>query len=64
MDSYRFRAMAKNGTISLPAEYFGKLVEITVSEVKAKPSRKRDLLSPIKIDTRGWKWNREEANER
>lgn len=64
MEEYTFRAIAENGMVSLPGEYTNKIVEITVREVKKPPSRKRDLLSPVKIDTKDWKWSREEANER
>lgn len=66
MESYRFKGIAENGIIKLPMEFADKLVEITVFEVTEKPlkKRKRELLSPVNIDTGGWKWNREEANER
>ena len=64
METYKFRVIAENGVISLPKEYENKFIEVTIREVKPQTSRKRDLLSPIEIDTKGWKWNREEANER
>ncbi|MCL2054261.1 MAG: hypothetical protein FWG90_07515 [Oscillospiraceae bacterium] len=64
MEAYRFNTVAENGVIALPQEFMNKLVEITVCEIAESPIKKRELLSPIRIDTSGWKWNREEANER
>ncbi|MCL1823867.1 MAG: hypothetical protein FWG44_06655 [Oscillospiraceae bacterium] len=64
MEAYRFKGIAENGVITLPQEFLNKLVEITVCEITDKPISKRELLSPVQIDTSGWKWNREEANER
>jgi len=64
MEPYKFRGIAENGVVSLPEEYANKFVEVTVREIKPRHSRKRDLLSPIEIDTKNWKWDREEANER
>ena len=64
MDTYTFRTILENVIVTLPVEYKDKLVEITIREVVNPSRRKRDLLSPISIDTSGWKWNREEANER
>ena len=64
LETYSFRAVPRNGIITLPLVYEEKLVEITVREIGSTTQRKRDLLSPIEIDTSGWKWNREEANER
>ena len=42
-------------------------VIITFIKPTKKPEqngRRSDLLSPVSIDTRGWKWSRGEANER
>jgi len=38
--------------------------DTTVSMQEANKRRRTDLLSPITIDTRGWKFDKEEANER
>ena len=43
--------------------------EVTITfirPIKSTPQSvcRSDLLSPISIDTRHWKWNRDEANER
>jgi hypothetical protein len=64
MDAYTFTAMPANGMVTLPETFANKLVEITVREVESKNFRKRDMLSPVEIDTRGMKWTREDANER
>ena len=64
MEAYSFKGIAENGIITLPHEFTNKYVEITVREIADKPISKRDLLSSVQIDTSGWKWNREETNER
>ena len=64
MEAYTFVAMPKNGVVTLPNAYANKLVEVTVREVKNMNPRKRDLLSPVVIETAGIKWNREDSNER
>ena len=64
MEVYSFRTVPKNGIVALPIAYEEKLVEITVRVISNTTNRKRDLLSPIEINTSGWKWDREEANER
>ena len=64
MEVCRFKGIAENGVIALPQEFYNKFVEITICEIVEKPLSKRTLLSPVEIDTNGWKWNREEANER
>ena len=64
MEAYTFKAIPENGILTLPSGYENKLVEVTIREVKNQNIRKRDLLSPIEIDTACIKWTREEANER
>ena len=64
MEVYRFKSVAENGVITLPERFVNKFVEITFFEITDKPQRKRDLLSPVQIDTKAGKWNREEANQR
>jgi len=74
MHAYEFYAKPENGIINIPEQY----KDIITSEVKViflqKKSlkfdenelffRKRtDLLSPVSIDTRGWKFDKDEANE-
>jgi len=64
MEAYTFTAVPKNGIIILPKKNNSPFVEVTVREIKNPAQRKRDLLSPIVINTSGAKWTREEANER
>ena len=72
MQAYEFYAVPENGIIKIPKQYRDKIktgVKVILLEEKSKAeeinSRKRtDLLSPISIDTRGWKFDKEEANER
>jgi len=58
-----------NHLIDLPLSLRDREVEVTVlaidhTDIVGSGTRKRDLLSPVTIDTGEWKWNREEANER
>jgi hypothetical protein len=73
LQTYEFRATPENGWIPIPERYKGKILNdikvIVVDEEKsereaAASARKSDLLLPPSADTRGWKFNREEANER
>jgi len=73
MQAYEFLAKPQNGTIAIPNE----LRHIITSNVKVivvvtqnkddsidTTIRKSDLILPPTLDTRGWKFDREEANER
>ncbi len=56
-------------TLQLPDEFLGKEIEIiafVIEEVKtkAKNFKKSKSFSAIQLDTRGYKFNRDEANER
>ena len=64
MEAYTFTAIPKNGIIMLPKKNNSTFVEVTIREIDNPTQRKRDLLSPIAINTSGIKWMREEANER
>ena len=75
MEAYEFYATPENGTITIPDQYKRKItseVKVIVLEKipfnfnreEANARRRTDLLSPLSIDTRGWKFNKEEANER
>lgn len=56
-------------TISLPNEYVGKQLEVIAfmledeSDIPAKEN-KQATFNAVSLDTRGFKFNREEANER
>ena len=65
MDAYQFYATPENGLIQIPEYYRDKILSrsrVTI-QVEEKASV-RDILLPPTLDTRGWKFNREEANER
>ncbi|MDR0814675.1 MAG: hypothetical protein LBN37_02860 [Bacteroidales bacterium] len=54
--------------LSIPEEYVGKKVEITafpiIDTVVRQERRKKVTFNSISIDTVGFKFNRDEANER
>ena len=73
MEAYEFYATPENGTIVIPEQYrrrFTSGVKVTIQEQdqfnlgENKMHKRTDLLSPLSIDTRGWKFNKDEANER
>ena len=75
MQAYEFHAKLENGFIRVPEKYRNKItsdVKVILVEEKiavfdketANTPKRTDLLSPISIDTRGWKFDKEEANER
>lgn len=58
-----------NLTISLPEDFLGKQIEViafVIDETKAKAigDIKSKTFSAIQLDTKSFKFNREEANER
>lgn len=70
MQAYEFYAMPENGTIKIPEQFRNKIkfgVKVILLEQASAEfndedvsCRKRtDSLSPISIDTRGWKFDRE-----
>lgn len=64
-----FTADKNNLTLVLPDDYLGKQVEIIVfliEEAKAQAAqvKKSRTFSAIQLDTRGFKFNREDANDR
>ena len=75
MQAYEFYTKPKNGVIPIPEQYKNKIVGNIMVIVLEKENhsivrkevnnqKKTDLLSPPTLDTRGWKFDREEANER
>jgi hypothetical protein len=75
MQAYEFYAMPRDGVIPIPEQYKSKIttrIKVILLEQRSEDSngnddnevRRTDLLSPISIDTRGWKFDKEEANER
>ena len=76
MQAFEFYTSPKDGIIQIPEQYRSQVSEqVLVIVLEHKPSmqnqhgkaskkRKSDLLLPPTLDTRGWKFDREEANER
>ena len=76
MNAIQFNTVINNGIIQIPKQYL-KLVPLTVNVTltsteqerpKFKPKTKKMPFSidefPAVLDTKDWKFNREEANER
>ena len=63
-----FTPQNDNFILSIPTEYIGKELEINVfptDKILSKPmNSKKVTFNAISIDTRQYKFNREEANER
>ena len=75
MQAYEFYAMPKNGVIPIPEKYRSQITDNvmviilekkpwTISREVSKTRKKTDLLSPPSLKTKGWKFSREDANER
>ena len=71
MQAYEFYAIPEDGSIKIPDQYSKKItsgVKVILLEQspinKSSTIRKSDLLLSPSIETNGWKFNREEANER
>ena len=72
---YEFFTKPKNGMIQIPEHYRDQITDnVLVIILERKPTsftiedvdlqRKTDLLSPPVLKTKGWKFNREDANAR
>lgn len=69
MQAIEFVTTKEKGMIKIPKEYLDLLnnefrVIILVDPIKKKKQTKKKLFSSVKIDTKGFKFNRDEANER
>ena len=75
MEAYEFYATPENGAIKIPEQYRTKITSgVKVILLEEKPlshrgekvtaRRKSDLLLTPTMDTEGWRFSREEANER
>jgi hypothetical protein len=69
MQSYEFNAVVHNGIIRVPKQYLGK--QISMAKVILLPdtpatliSNRKNKFTAMKLKTVGFKFNREEANER
>ena len=71
MRAYEFYAKPKNGVIPIPEQYQHQITnDVMVIVLEKKPHspdsdvelcKKSELLSPPTLDTRGWRFDREEA---
>lgn len=74
MQAYKFYTTPKNGIIKIPKQYKNKInsnVKVILLEQnqhnpkeEKQSYRKSDLLLPPTMNTEGWVFNRDEANER
>ena len=68
MLAYEFQTALKDGIIQIPAEIqnkmFGKVKVILMSEEVSRMEREESTFPYFAVDTTGYVWNREEANER
>jgi hypothetical protein len=77
MSVIQFESSVSNGTIKIPEQYMNRIPEtvhvtlVDAGEVRLsyRPRIKEcplsiDEFSDLKLDTRGWKFDREEANAR
>jgi len=67
MQAYEFFATPENGVISIPEQLRDKIisyVKVIVHEEKPAVNKKSDFLLPPTLDTRTFKFDREDANER
>jgi len=67
MQAYEFHTTAKDGFIKIPDEYAKKIasnVRVIVLAGEKSKKDKRSLFPDLGLDTTGYKFNREEANER
>jgi len=67
MEAFQFTTKAKDGNIKIPKQYLNSLKEeftvIILVEPKEKKTSSRKLKA-VKIKTKGFKFDREEANRR
>ena len=69
MQAYEFDAVVKNGVINIPEKYLDKqlsfirVILLTKSD-DVLPVKKEGKFSAMRLKTKGFTFNREEANER
>ena len=75
VQAYEFYTKPKDGMIHIPEQFKNQITDNvlviviekkpeTFDSKKANAQKKTDLLSPPSLKTKGWKFNREEANAR
>ena len=67
MQAVEFQAIVKNGVIPIPQKYKNNITDtvrvIVLSETNVEKTKKKKIYS-IGINMKGYKFSREEANER
>ena len=66
MQTYEFHTTTENGLIRIPDEFRDKVgtnIKVTIVNEELFNINWNTLFPPL-IDTKNWKFNREEANER
>ena len=66
MQAYQFQTTSENGFIRIPEEYrknIGFRIKVTIINDEQLDTDWDEVFPPL-IDTKTWKFNREEANER
>ena len=69
MMAYEFKTSVNNGIINIPVEYRNKIsnkvkVILLSDEPIKNKAKKKIMFNAMKLDTRGFVFNREDANER
>jgi hypothetical protein len=71
MEAIEFKTILHNGMVTIPSEYSmkweGKTIRVIVldeSESLSAPKEKKRIFKAVSLNTQGFKFNRDEANER
>ena len=70
MIAYEFQTTVNNGVIRIPAEYKDKIpgvvkvILMSEEQTERADNRNKAVFTAMSLDTRGFVFNREEANER
>jgi len=69
MQAYEFDTVVKNGVINIPEKYLGKQLSFIKVIMLSKddnvlPAKRERKFSAMRLKTKGFTFNREEANER
>lgn len=67
MYAIEFQTQAQNGIVQIPAQYSAwknKLVKVILLEPETEKSAQSIQFNAVKLSTKTYRFNREEANER
>ena len=67
MQAYEFNSIVEGGVIKIPEEYKEKIsspVKVIILSDGKSDTTKRKIFSAIKLNTKNYKFDREEANAR